>query len=194
MYHGADETECVRVVERAVQSGINLIDTAPWYGHGVAETILGKVLYIPQCLQFLAKVLNTSYFYNFLFFRRSTTFRVTSFFWQQKLDVTKLTTTKCSISRELFCCLHFPQESLFCFLLVFFVWSVRSGRCAVLTRVSRAWASNTSTSFKFMTWNSLPTSTLFSTKHFRLSRKWRNRGRRGTLESQDILSNSSGES
>ena len=45
MYHGADEAECARVVQRAVELGINLIDTAPWYGHGVAEQILGRVRY-----------------------------------------------------------------------------------------------------------------------------------------------------
>ena len=28
----------------AVKSGINLIDTAPWYGHGKAEEVLGKAL------------------------------------------------------------------------------------------------------------------------------------------------------
>jgi hypothetical protein len=27
-----------------IKSGINLIDTAPWYGHGVSETILGNGL------------------------------------------------------------------------------------------------------------------------------------------------------
>jgi L-galactose dehydrogenase len=28
----------------AVKHGINLIDTAPWYGHGKAETVLGEAL------------------------------------------------------------------------------------------------------------------------------------------------------
>ncbi|XP_071803334.1 uncharacterized protein [Asterias amurensis] len=32
------------VVNKALQSGINYIDTAPWYGNGVSETTLGKVL------------------------------------------------------------------------------------------------------------------------------------------------------
>jgi aryl-alcohol dehydrogenase-like predicted oxidoreductase len=34
----------LQVIELAVRSGINLIDTAPWYGHGKSETVLGKGL------------------------------------------------------------------------------------------------------------------------------------------------------
>lgn len=34
--------ESVEVVVEAVRSGINLIDAAPWYGHGQAEEFLGK--------------------------------------------------------------------------------------------------------------------------------------------------------
>lgn len=36
--------ESVAVVHYAVRSGINVIDTAPWYGHGTSESILGKAL------------------------------------------------------------------------------------------------------------------------------------------------------
>jgi L-galactose dehydrogenase len=36
--------ESKQVVNLALRSGINLIDTAPWYGHGKSETVLGKCL------------------------------------------------------------------------------------------------------------------------------------------------------
>lgn len=36
--------ECKEIVERALKSGINFIDTAPWYGHGTSEEILGQCL------------------------------------------------------------------------------------------------------------------------------------------------------
>ncbi|KAL3282794.1 hypothetical protein HHI36_005960 [Cryptolaemus montrouzieri] len=39
-----DAEECKLVVEEALKSGVNYIDTGPWYGHGVAEEILGKCL------------------------------------------------------------------------------------------------------------------------------------------------------
>ncbi|XP_059146691.1 uncharacterized protein LOC131934638 isoform X2 [Physella acuta] len=39
-----DLEESVHVVRTAVKSGINYVDTAPWYGQGKSETVLGKVL------------------------------------------------------------------------------------------------------------------------------------------------------
>ena len=36
--------ESIQVVHTAVKAGINLIDTAPWYGHGKSETVLGHCL------------------------------------------------------------------------------------------------------------------------------------------------------
>jgi len=36
--------ESIKVVHHAIKSGINYIDVAPWYGHGKAETVLGKAL------------------------------------------------------------------------------------------------------------------------------------------------------
>ena len=39
---GADEARAL--VHAAVRSGINLIDVAPWYGHGKAEQALGDAL------------------------------------------------------------------------------------------------------------------------------------------------------
>lgn len=41
---GSDEKECLNVVSAAIDSGINLIDTAPIYGYGRAETIVGKAV------------------------------------------------------------------------------------------------------------------------------------------------------
>jgi len=47
--------ECKATVLEALKSGINYIDTAPWYGHGVSETILGKCLEgIPRKAYYLA--------------------------------------------------------------------------------------------------------------------------------------------
>lgn len=36
--------ECKLLVEEALKSGINYIDTGPWYGHGTSEKILGECL------------------------------------------------------------------------------------------------------------------------------------------------------
>ena len=33
-----------RLVEDVVKKGINYIDTAPWYGQGRSESVLGKAL------------------------------------------------------------------------------------------------------------------------------------------------------
>lgn len=40
----ADEAESVRIIDRAIDAGINLIDTANIYSTGVSETIVGKAL------------------------------------------------------------------------------------------------------------------------------------------------------
>jgi aryl-alcohol dehydrogenase-like predicted oxidoreductase len=32
------------VLHHAIKSGINLVDVAPWYGHGAAERALGDAL------------------------------------------------------------------------------------------------------------------------------------------------------
>lgn len=40
----ADDEESVRVVKRAVEKGINLIDTAPVYGSGRAERVIGRAI------------------------------------------------------------------------------------------------------------------------------------------------------
>jgi aryl-alcohol dehydrogenase-like predicted oxidoreductase len=41
---GTDEAEAIRAINAAVERGINLIDTAPVYGFGRAEEIVGKAL------------------------------------------------------------------------------------------------------------------------------------------------------
>eukprot|EP00058_Branchiostoma_floridae_P020921 XP_002606411.1 hypothetical protein BRAFLDRAFT_67662 [Branchiostoma floridae] len=44
VFHDTDEAESIQVVHKALKSGINYIDTAPWYGHGKSETVLSKAL------------------------------------------------------------------------------------------------------------------------------------------------------
>ncbi len=44
MWGGAEERDSIRAVHAALEQGINLIDTAPVYGFGEAENVLGKAL------------------------------------------------------------------------------------------------------------------------------------------------------
>jgi aryl-alcohol dehydrogenase-like predicted oxidoreductase len=44
MWGGADERESVATIRAALDQGINLIDTAPVYGSGVSEEIVGKAI------------------------------------------------------------------------------------------------------------------------------------------------------
>ncbi|XP_017783133.1 PREDICTED: L-galactose dehydrogenase-like [Nicrophorus vespilloides] len=44
LYGGFDLEECKKTVRGALKSGINYIDTAPWYGQGTSEETLGKCL------------------------------------------------------------------------------------------------------------------------------------------------------
>ena len=44
MWGGADEAEAVRTIQAAIDRGISLIDTAPVYGFGRSEEIVGKAL------------------------------------------------------------------------------------------------------------------------------------------------------
>ncbi|MGB7283766.1 MAG: aldo/keto reductase [Candidatus Acidiferrum sp.] len=44
MWGGTDEKESIRTIHAAVDQGINLIDTAPIYGYGRSEEIVGKAL------------------------------------------------------------------------------------------------------------------------------------------------------
>jgi aryl-alcohol dehydrogenase-like predicted oxidoreductase len=41
---GTDEAESIRTIHSAIDRGINLIDTAPVYGFGRSEEIVGKTL------------------------------------------------------------------------------------------------------------------------------------------------------
>jgi len=44
MWGGTDEKECIRTIHAALDYGINLIDTAPIYGYGRSEEIVGEAL------------------------------------------------------------------------------------------------------------------------------------------------------
>ena len=44
MWGGSDEAESVKTIHQALDSGINVIDTAPVYGFGQSEEIVGKAL------------------------------------------------------------------------------------------------------------------------------------------------------
>src|SRR5580700_6662407 len=44
MWGGSEEQESVRAIHAALDRGINLIDTAPVYGFGRSEEIVGKAL------------------------------------------------------------------------------------------------------------------------------------------------------
>ncbi|WP_242395796.1 aldo/keto reductase [Anaeromyxobacter oryzisoli] len=44
MWGGTDETESIRTIHAALDAGVNLIDTAPVYGFGRAEELVGRAL------------------------------------------------------------------------------------------------------------------------------------------------------
>jgi len=44
MWGGSDEKEAINTIHEAFALGINLIDTAPVYGFGTAEEVVGKAL------------------------------------------------------------------------------------------------------------------------------------------------------
>ncbi len=44
MWGGTEETESIKTIHKALELGINLIDTAPVYGFGKSEEILGKAI------------------------------------------------------------------------------------------------------------------------------------------------------
>src|ERR1700678_4670058 len=44
MWGGTDEAESIRTIHAALDRGITLIDTAPVYGFGVSEEIVGKAI------------------------------------------------------------------------------------------------------------------------------------------------------
>lgn len=44
MWGGSEEAESIRAIHAAVDAGVNLVDTAPVYGFGVSEEIVGKAI------------------------------------------------------------------------------------------------------------------------------------------------------
>ena len=51
MWGGTDQRESVATIHAALDQGINLIDTAPVYGFGVSEEIVGAALEGARALQ-----------------------------------------------------------------------------------------------------------------------------------------------
>lgn len=55
LYGEYDEAEAIATVHEALKQGINYIDTAPWYGQGRSEELLGKALKdIPRNAYYIA--------------------------------------------------------------------------------------------------------------------------------------------
>ena len=44
LWGGTDEGDSIRAIQRAVEKGITLIDTAPVYGYGLSEELVGKAI------------------------------------------------------------------------------------------------------------------------------------------------------
>jgi len=44
MWGGSDEADAIRAIHAAVDAGVNLIDTAPVYGFGTSEQVVGKAI------------------------------------------------------------------------------------------------------------------------------------------------------
>jgi aryl-alcohol dehydrogenase-like predicted oxidoreductase len=49
MWGGTDEAQAIKTIHTAIDKGINLIDTAPVYGFGRSEQIVGKALALKKC-------------------------------------------------------------------------------------------------------------------------------------------------
>ena len=49
MWGGTDEAESIRTIHAAIDKGINLLDTAPVYGFGRSEQIVGQALALKKC-------------------------------------------------------------------------------------------------------------------------------------------------
>src|SRR6202051_2029487 len=54
MWGGTDQRESVATIHAALHQGINLIDTAPVYGFGVSEEIVGAALLGPRATTIIA--------------------------------------------------------------------------------------------------------------------------------------------
>jgi L-galactose dehydrogenase len=44
VWHPTDRAESIAAVRAALAAGVNYIDTAPWYGQGLSESVLGDAL------------------------------------------------------------------------------------------------------------------------------------------------------
>jgi len=44
MWGGSEEAECIRAIQASLDTGVNLVDTAPMYGYGRSEEIVGKAI------------------------------------------------------------------------------------------------------------------------------------------------------
>lgn len=54
-YGTFDENEAIETIRQGIKEGINYIDTAPWYGQGRSETVIGKALKgIPRKAYYIA--------------------------------------------------------------------------------------------------------------------------------------------
>ena len=49
MWGGTDEEQAINTIHAALEKGVNLIDTAPVYGFGRSEEIVGKALAQKKC-------------------------------------------------------------------------------------------------------------------------------------------------
>lgn len=50
-----DEQDAIRTIQKAIKNGINYIDTAPYYGQGKSERIIGEALKgIPRAAYYIA--------------------------------------------------------------------------------------------------------------------------------------------
>ena len=43
IYGKFSEEEAIETIVTAIKSGVNYIDTSPWYGNGRSEEVIGKV-------------------------------------------------------------------------------------------------------------------------------------------------------
>ena len=44
MWGGTDEAQSIAAIQASIDEGVSLIDTAPAYGQGLAEEIVGKAI------------------------------------------------------------------------------------------------------------------------------------------------------
>ena len=61
-YGNRDHGDCVRIIHKALDSGINFVDTADVYSAGESETIVGKALAGRREIDWAAPVAHISYF------------------------------------------------------------------------------------------------------------------------------------